>query len=216
VNIFKDIRGVFTGTIDGKKKKDEFLNLPPRAIIAWVKSSSLIIDSENSVFYFVMLWFLKEDKEKKYIGKIIKHIRFVHMKKQYLLDIIHSAYKYLDEEDSIYLRDGRNEALKFILFPKHPNNKILPGQRVLLPDIDKVMIKCVFQEVSKWDDSGKYYSSPVLINGYEFYFFLQRQLIKSNENPPVYGMAGFFKMLWKFNPSSTLFTHRLFSSHTNP
>jgi len=140
-----------------------------------------------------MLWFLKEDKEKKYIGKIIKHIRFVHMKKQYLLDIIPSAYKYLDEEDSIYLRDGRNEALKFILFPKHPNNKILPGQRVLLPDIDKVMIKCVFQEVSKWDDSGKYYSSPVLINGYEFYFFLQRQLIKSNENPPVYGMAGFLR-----------------------
>jgi hypothetical protein len=53
--------------VDGKKRKDEFLNLPFRAIKGFIKSSSLIVDSENSVFYFMMLWLLKEDKKTREI-----------------------------------------------------------------------------------------------------------------------------------------------------
>jgi hypothetical protein len=115
------------------------------------------------------------------------------MKRQYLLDIVPNVYKYLDEDSANELRLLRNLALQYLLCPTHPHNCSLPPQRTLLQDIDKVMIKCVFQEVSKWEETGKYYSSPVLINGYEFYFFLQRQLIKSNETPSIYGMAGFLR-----------------------
>jgi len=192
VNIFKDIRSVFTGIIEGnRKKKDEFLNLPPQAIIEWVKSNDLSIDSENSVYYFVMLWILKEGKQDErlvYFRRLIEHVRFVHMRLYYLLDIIPSTYKFLkNQEDIDALREKRNEALKYIVTKRL--TRPLPPARNLLPDIDKVMIKCVFQEVSNWESTGKYYSSPVLINGYEFYFFLQRQLI----SPNVYGMAGFLR-----------------------
>jgi len=189
-----------------KKKKDEFLNLPTTAIIGWVKSNELVIDSENSVFYFIMLWLLKEGKKEErlpFFPDIIQYIRFNHMRMHYLIDIIPHTYKSLTDPNHIaLLREKRNQTLQNHLLPKRYDHVYShPPPRVLLPDIDKVMIKCVFQEVSKWEDTGKYYSSPVLINGYEFYFFLQRQLVSKPAEPLVYGMAGFLRCSGNLIPS---------------
>jgi len=214
INIFKDIRGVFTGLMDEKKerkKKDEFIDLPPYAIIGWLKSDNLIVDSENSVFYFIMLWLLKEEKKAErldYFSEIIEHIRFIHMRIHYLLDIIPRVYDQLQNPKYVkLLREKRQEALNYHSLPdraKHMRQQVkalYPPVRVLLPDTDKVMIKCIFQEVSKWEPTGKYYSSPVLINGYEFYFFLQRQLVSKPNDNEVYGMAGFLRCSGSLIPS---------------
>jgi len=145
-----------------------------------------------------MLWLLKDNKKEErlpYFPEIIKEIRFNHMRTQYLIDIIPHTIKSLTEPNHIaILREKRNQILEYNLLPKrYEQSTPRPPHRVLLPDTDKVMIKCVFQEVNKWEDTGKYYSSPVLINGYEFYFFLQRQLVSKTTETPVYGMAGFLR-----------------------
>jgi len=165
-----------------------------------------------------MLWLLKEEKKAErleYFPEIIEHIRFIHMRIHYLLDIIPRVYEQLSSPQAQkpeyvkLLREKRQEALNYHSLAdraKHMRNQskalsVYPPVRVLLPDTDKVMIKCIFQEVSKWEPTGKYYSSPVLINGYEFYFFLQRQLVSKPNDNEVYGMAGFLRCSGSLIPS---------------
>lgn len=66
-------------------------------------------------------------------------------------------------------------------------------RRSQIKDPNKVMIKCIFQNVRAWIETDKHYSSPVLINGYKFYYFLQRELISKPGEPPVFGLAGFLR-----------------------
>lgn len=198
IDQFKEIRVIFTDKI----KKEEFMKLSPESLLAWVQSLKLIIDSEGSVFYLFMLWLTKAGEEGRlsYFYDIVNHIDFYGMKKEYLLDIVkYNKLKKLEEGHIKVLGNKANEALIALLM-----NKKESPRRQLLPDRDKVMIKCVYQEVNKWKESGKYYSSPVLIHGYEFYYFLQRQKNANdhNDHNDHYGMAGFLRCSGEIIPGS--------------
>ena len=178
------------------------MKLSPESLLAWVQSLKLIIDSEGSVFYLFMLWLTKAGEEGRlsYFYDIVNHIDFYGMKKEYLLDIVkYNKLKKLEEGHIKVLGNKANEALIALLM-----NKKESPRRQLLPDRDKVMIKCVYQEVNKWKESGKYYSSPVLIHGYEFYYFLQRQKNANdhNDHNDHYGMAGFLRCSGEIIPGS--------------
>jgi len=194
INLFKDIRLVHIGMMDGLKLFDIFLNLPFGFIKKWVKFSSLIIDSENSVFDLLMKWFLKEDKKSERIPlfpRIIKHIRFSNMRSHYLKYIVPNTCKYLGEDTA--------EELKLLI---GSSIDLSPQpQRMPIPEGHKAMFKCVFREVDKWTSSGKYYSSPVPINGYDFFCFLQCQVIRTSENQPRNGLGGYLRCSGSLIPS---------------
>ncbi len=67
------------------------------------------------------------------------------------------------------------------------------GTRPKIKDAEKVMIKYIFQDVRNWQETKKYYSSSVLINGYIFEYFLRRQQISKDGEPQAFGLAGFLK-----------------------
>jgi len=160
----------------------------------------LTIDSENSVFYLVMLWLLY-DKESRLplFGKIINYFQFERMKRYFLLDIIPNVYKYLDDAQAMELSKLREQALQYLSDLKHPNNRPLPPERVRYPDCDKVKLKFIFRNISEWETGEKYHSQPVFSNGYVFYFFLGREEIKSNN--PDYVLAGFLRISGAIIPS---------------
>jgi len=62
------------------------------------------------------------------------------------------------------------------------------------------MIKCIFRDFSQWILNKKYYSQPVLLRGYEIYYFLQL----TATNPSDIGtwqLAGFIRCTSDFLPT---------------
>jgi hypothetical protein len=214
---FQSTRDIFVANDEMKRKMEEFKKLPLGAILAIIRSDDFRVDSENSVFYAVMLWLLAQKfdrfKERKVMAKILPNIRFPQMRIHFLLDIVPVIRKYFhvpdNEKNTIRppdnnekKKDSKNEdddiekiiedmyefALEYKTGGKNRLEKkgLSGNQRIQLTprsnfkDANTVVLKNLFQGVSNWDPTSRYFSNVTVSNGYEFYFFLQKKSIDNS------------------------------------
>jgi len=180
---FSNIRNLF-----GSK---EFLNLPIQTIKIIINNENLIIDSENSVFYFLIMWIDKEFNSRKvYLKELLEYVRFDQMTDHFLLHNVYQiANKYKETEKQIIL-EKYNEAIQ----NKLGNKLIIPNQnkRLTYENRFEFGIKAIYSHVSEWDINERYYTDTVYAHGYEFYFFVRARpnphiLSTEPENHILYG-----------------------------
>lgn len=123
------------------------------------------------------------------IERLARCINYQAMRKEFLMDVVNdfiSALKDASRDNVSYgaaceaISDFKRHALREILvsgstvFRRSECSRLYSSvKRSYLNDIKEVSFRCLFSDISKWSKTQKYYSSPVLIHGYEFYYFLQ-------------------------------------------
>jgi len=97
-----DIRKLYCDiATNSMPRKQQFMQLPIKVIIKWLQYDKLIIDTENSVFYILMMWMLLGENRLQRIEcakDILCHVRFDLMRKDYLLDVVSFINSELPED----------------------------------------------------------------------------------------------------------------------
>lgn len=223
---FDSIRKVFY------ENKNNFLDLPHQAIYLIVKNNNLMIDSEASVFYLVACWIEKDLAEReKYFQQLIEPIRFSQMEKPYLLWIVPNLLPYFRSKQNPPIgpmmgEEYLNKRLDFA--KKAVENEMCPrciGQIIeqqgkefaaeqlkrrpcFTAKSNQISVKCVFNNIKQLTPAARYYSAPLVSNGYEFYYFIRLQKTDPNasDSPENFKLAGYLRCVTKI-PNGT--THRL-------
>jgi len=195
-------------------KTSEFLNLPLNALVALLGSDDIIVDSENTVFYAVIVWIQWNHVERiPFMETLLYSIRFPMMTRYFLLDCIpHVADQFpepirrlLMEMRSFGLESKSGENTKTSTDPAL--TKQFTERMTYMPK--KLTIKFVFVNISQMDTTKKIYSGPVFWCGYEFSFFLRPINLSANKSPnPLensaepsdFALAGFLRCTSKLLP----------------
>jgi len=193
-------------------KAKEFLTLSLRALLALLSSNEIVVDSENTVFYSVILWIQWNHVERiPHMASLLACIRFPLMSKYFLLDIVpHVADQFPEKirDQVMEMRtlgleahcSGSARMLVRNLFPASQFAERITDSRKTLT------IKFMFINISQMDTTKKIYSAPVFWCGYEFSFFLRPfKLVNSPSvaNSPEtteYSLAGFLRCTSKLLP----------------
>jgi len=167
-------------------------------------NSMLIIDSENTVCFLMLSWLLKDEQRRGYFRQVIDKLQFHYMMKPFLSYVIpHLKVVFqLSEDEASYLLEKRDRALEQIN-TEGDGARLNPAHllRTLIPNALSVDIRCCFQNVSAWQQDAKMYSTPILVHGYEIYYFVQRSLIScTTEGVARYGLGGFLRISNPFMP----------------
>jgi len=130
-------------------------------------------------------------KKVEVMRKILPIIRFPQLRLHFLLDIVPEISKKFNFQKSIsqqidelydfaleYRAGGRNR----ILAQKGTNSQIIP--RATFKDGHIGVIRYIFNNVSKWELHTRYFSPIFIVNGYEWYFYLQSKLITELNHQP--------------------------------
>lgn len=126
-----------------------------RHLIAALSNPAFITDNEDSVYYPVIT--------------CIDKMNLSDEDKRRLLDTVK-----WDQITPDYLRTVVLQTLPVELFNYcQEKTTVITNPRSKYANHNKMMIRCVFNEVKTWGLLGKYYSSPVLLRGYMFHYFLQ-------------------------------------------
>jgi len=128
------------------------------------------------------------------LKKIISHIRFPHLRLHFLLDIVPEISKrnpnLSDQINKLfdlaieYKAGGKNRMEKKVPWAK--DNSLQLIARSSFKDGNLATLKHTFTDISKWDQDPKsrLYSPKFYVNGYEWYFYLQKKMVL---NQPIVG-----------------------------
>jgi len=144
----------------------------------------------------------KSPERKNALPRLLEYIRFVHMSRYFLLDVVpHLANKYPEVKDLIL--DKRKLAIQYMVggaeryFQVYPKleNDIAYKRRKNLADTSKFSITHTFTDMSSLTTTSRLYSKPFLFYGYEFYYFIRSQPLNSEggESLENYTIAGFLR-----------------------
>jgi len=181
----------------------------PFDILLEVLKGNLVVDSENSVFYVVILWILKDIKERsQYIEQLLTKIDYSAMRTEFILDVVPHVASYFSEPYKTTILMLYKKALEWKCGGKRRMLRISPDflkdvvKRTILPYSDHFTMKCVYRDMEKWELDGRYYSDVVFSNGYEFFFFLrvQRNIPGPTSNKSDYILAGYLRCTSKLLP----------------
>ena len=183
---FKDIKAVVRMDIN------KFRSITPEGMCELLKWDDLIVDTENTLFYLLMSWVLKEPERKKRLSELFDHVRFCRMSKYFLLDVIPHVANNLRIEyplTATKLLDLRRTALWFLAggtrryFQLNPSASSSPvfksRSSYSIVNATAFRICHEFKEISAVTITSRLYSKPFLFNGYEFYVFMRPQPINS-------------------------------------
>jgi len=181
----------------------------PFDILLEVLKGNLVVDSENSVFYVVMLWILKDIKERsQYIEQLLTKIDYSAMRTEFFIDVVPHVACYFTEPYKTIILKLYNKALDWKYGGKRRMLRMSPDflkdvvKRTIIPYSDHFTMKCVYRDMEKWELDGRYYSDVVFSNGYEFFFFLRVQLNVPgpSSNKSDYILGGYLRCTSKLLP----------------
>jgi len=191
---------------------EDYLNLSMNAIVELLKSDEIIVDSENTIFYALIMWIKWNHIERiPLMEHLLYCIRFPLMSKYFLKYIVpHVAHQFPEK-----LRDQIMEMCSFGLEAKFANqtkfskdNPVLSKQfieRVPYP-CKNLSVNFKFVNMSQMDTTNKIHSEPVFWCGYEFSYFLSPFKMTSSETSPIsdelscYALAGFLRCTSRLLP----------------
>ena len=122
---------------------DDFLDLSCEQVKEWVSSDEIIVDAEENVFEVVLRWSERsESRKRENFRDLFRHIRFLHMSRDYLFQVIlsHPLVRDNIECSSVVLNamksafDGTEDSL----FPQSP--------RKCLKTHEDVIVACVLSD----------------------------------------------------------------------
>jgi hypothetical protein len=163
-------------------------------IVATLNKNDFLTDSEDSIL-FLALDYTHERGKRVHITEQIspkdweslwKSIQWNAISNNYFLNI-HDYIKHFNNNELNTFYDAEKKR-------REEGGEVTSGTRSKIIDPHKAMIKCVFPKVFSWGENDKYYSKPVLINGYKLSYFLQRQIISKHGEPDVFGLGGYLKV----------------------
>jgi len=178
-----------------------------------LKYDDLVVDSENTLFYLMISWLEKSPERQKWLPELLEHVRFAHMSKYFLLDVIPYVAKKFPEVEAKFM-ECRRYALQYIaggsrrLFQIHPHFAKLASFkcRSKTLNLNSFRICHEFKDISALTISSRLYSKPFLFLGYEFYYFLRPQPLTpcpENTTQPneTFTIAGFLRCTSAILPS---------------
>ena len=149
-----------------------------------LKNDKIVIDSENTVFHFVMKW-LKYDlvNRKQYADKLLSYVQFSKMKLYYLMDVVpHCIDKFLDEPVKTKYMRKYSEALECICGGERRHKKQCSPQTKINRVIDPhphhniISFKCNFT-LPLNPTSYDYDSQPFFSHGFFCIFYMRPTLM---------------------------------------
>ncbi len=185
----------------------EYLGLPYQAVLLIIKDDDFSVDSEASVWHVLVCW-LENDltNREEYFQELMGHVRFVHMKSDYLTEVVPNTIS--------YLRARHNRPAESMMEIEGCLNRHLDIARKTIADGRSSMVKkrpnfnnitdcfsleCTYINMSQLTQTVRYYSAPILAQGYEFSFFLRLEKINQNgpESPENLKIGGYLRRMCK-------------------
>jgi len=205
-NVSRRIVIEFPSTYQTFVEKERFWELPLTGLLGWMKSEVLSTDSENSIYFLAMTWIICEQKERSsFLSTLLSEIKFHHMDSHYIIDTVPHHITLLEStEAKSVLNQWLEKAKEYHMCPERYLYKfpsLIQGHRQPRDKPSKTsMIKCIFRDYLQWVLTKKYYAQPVLLRGYEIYYFLQ--LTSTNpKDISTWQLAGFIRCTSDFLPS---------------
>ena len=174
VKRFESLLSLFNSNTNPNPNIIEYCNAPSYVILEILKHDNLLIDSENSVVYFVMYW-INHDKEnrKKFFKDFIPYFCFDYMHTNYLLTIFPHVFASLGEDITVYSLPYYTKALT----RKWYADSTLSNKRKLIVKDDKIKVVCDFKVdqnfINSLKNNERLYSSTMHTHGYEIFFFFK-------------------------------------------
>ena len=113
--------------------KEEFLNMPINDIEMWISSDELNVSAEEDVFELILTWIDRNKVErKKYFSELFRHVRLVHVNRDYLCSNI-AKNKLVSCNDSCV--GLVKDALRFIESNNHRSQNVRPRKSLETPVI---------------------------------------------------------------------------------
>ena len=67
---------------------EDFLNLSSKQVEEWISSDEIIVEGEEEVFEVLMKWMKRSESRKQSISELFRHIRFIYIARDFLLNVI--------------------------------------------------------------------------------------------------------------------------------
>ncbi|XP_073231254.1 kelch-like protein 25 [Porites lutea] len=142
---------------------DDFLDLSFEQVKEWISSDEIIVDAEDNVFEVVLRWSERGERRKRdNFRDLFRHIRFVHMSRDYLFQVIlsHPLVRDNVECSSVVLN-----AMK-LAFDGTDNSLFSQAPRNCLKTHDDVIVACGERKVFCYlPDDTVWYELPVMDHG---------------------------------------------------
>ena len=191
VKRFESLRIHFNKIINPKHNPHiiEYCNAPSYVILEILKHDNLLIDSENSVVYFVMYWINYDKENRKHFFKdFLPYFCFDFMHTNYLLTIFPHAFGSLGEDIAVYTLPYYTKALieRWHTERWHTDstNKLSHRRKFIL-NATKIRFVCNFNINQNFIDSlknnRKMHCNKIYTHGYKIYFFFKLNEVEGNK-----------------------------------
>ena len=83
--LVSDVKTFVYANFNTVSTTEEFLKMPSNDIEMWISSDELNVSAEEEVFEFILTWIDRDKVErKKYFSKLFRHVRLVHVSRDYM------------------------------------------------------------------------------------------------------------------------------------
>ena len=69
-------------------KTEVFVNLSSKEVEEWISSDDIIVEGEEDIFEVVMKWIEKSESRKQSLPDLLRHVRFIYIKRDFLFNVI--------------------------------------------------------------------------------------------------------------------------------
>ena len=165
--LMKGTRGYIQSNFLSVAETDDFLDLSCEQVKEWISSDEIIVAAEENVFEVVLRWSERDESRKQdNFRDLFRHIRFVHMSRDYLFQVIlsHPLVRDNVECSSVVLNamksafDGTEESL----FSQSPRNCLKTHEDVIVACGERRVL-CYLPADKVWyelPDMKNRYASP--------------------------------------------------------
>jgi len=84
----KEARDFIQSNFVAVAETEDFLNLSSKQVEEWISSDEIIVREEEKVFEVVMKWIERSESRKRSLPDLLRHIRFIYVRRDFLFNII--------------------------------------------------------------------------------------------------------------------------------